>query len=288
MRIVAYSKALYATWVHLEPLHLLLDAGEGVNTHLEGRLIGLRDVFLTHGHTDHFTGLQNVLVTMLRHHQRDPEMPPLNVYYPGGEPEIERYLAYLSEAHLARTPSLARFVPLAPGDTVTLAINGRVGCAAFRVEHRPSQLSLGYRLFERRWVLRPEVQALPQTELNRRAARLGRESVATLEERTLVCYSGDTTALPVDEARGADVLIHEATFLEGEAEHGHSTLRETLATWRAAGAARLILMHLSSRYGPATVERVLQQAVPLPAERERIHVLLPGERLELDLPAGSF
>ena len=66
MRIVAYSKALYATWLYLEPLHLLLDAGEGVNIHLEGRLLAVRDVLLSHGHTDHFTGLQNPVLNHSR------------------------------------------------------------------------------------------------------------------------------------------------------------------------------------------------------------------------------
>ena len=66
--------------------------------------------------------------------------------------------------------------------------------------------------------------------------------------------TGDTRPCPetVEAARGADLLVHECTFGDGEAaravETTHSTAREAGRIARDAGVARLVLTHLSTRY----------------------------------------
>lgn len=66
---------------------------------------------------------------------------------------------------------------------------------------------------------------------------------------SVVTYSCDTAPCPAiaDLARGAQLLLHEATFLAGsEAEahrFGHSTAREAAELAAAAGVARLALVH---------------------------------------------
>ncbi len=78
----------------------------------------------------------------------------------------------------------------------------------------------------------------------------------THDGRTLV-YSGDSA--PCDAldsiARGADLLLIEASFLEGEdnPEHLHLTGPEAAAVATRAGAGRLVLTHVPPWYDRETI-----------------------------------
>ena len=110
-------------------------------------------------------------------------------------------------------------------------------------------------------------------------------------------FSGDTRPCRTlfDAALGADVLVHEATFLEEEreraAETGHTTAMQAGRLARDAGVRLLALTHLSTRYLGREIARRGARGVPdtvvprdfdsveLPLpERDRPHLVRGGDR----------
>jgi ribonuclease Z len=81
-----------------------------------------------------------------------------------------------------------------------------------------------------------------------------RELVGPPRPGRRIVITGDTRpcANTVAAATGADLLIHEATFGDEEAERavetGHSTAREAAGVAKEAGVRRLVLTHFSARY----------------------------------------
>jgi ribonuclease Z len=101
--------------------------------------------------------------------------------------------------------------------------------------------------------------------------------------RTVV-LSGDTRPHPavLAAARGADLLVHEATFGQEERgralETGHSTAREAAIIAREAGALRLVLTHVSARYS--------REAPELLAEAQEIfpETVVARDGLTMEVP----
>jgi ribonuclease Z len=241
---------------------LLFDCGEGTQRQLlrSVGLIDLEEVFVTHFHADHVLGLPGMLKTFsLRGRDR-----PLTVYGPRGLRELFTVLRPL----VGRLPFDLSLVELEPNQELR---RDGYRIAAFETEHGVS--AYGYAVVEDERLGRfDEQRALelgvrPGPDFGR--LHRGRpvqgsagevhpdQVVGPARPGRKVVVAGDTAPAPmtVAAAHGADLLVHEATFGDEEAERAretaHSTARQAAELAREAGVKLLALTHVSQRYaGP--------------------------------------
>jgi ribonuclease Z len=117
-------------------------------------------------------------------------------------------------------------------------------------------LTLGYSLIERRTKLKDEFIALPQERIRDLVVEQGRDLVMQSYDHTLLAYGGDSLPLKVEEIEGAEVLVHDATFLseKDRDEPTHATSEEAIRLAKNANVQCLVLHHISSRY---SADRIL-------------------------------
>jgi ribonuclease Z len=110
-----------------------------------------------------------------------------------------------------------------------------------------------------------------------------------------IVIAGDTAPCEMTRlvAFEADLLVHEATFLDGEADRAaetrHSTARQAAELAAAAGVNMLALTHISPRYGGREVREEARAVFPntvVPRDFDRIEVPFP-ERGEPQLVRAS-
>ena len=249
-------RGLPAIFVRFGGDRLLFDCGEGTQRQLV-RSIGLLDmecVFVTHFHADHWLGLPGMLKSFAL---RDREQP-LVVYGPRGLRELMGVMRVV----YGRLPYELSVVELEPAETVR-----REGYAVtpVPVSHR-SASAFGYAIVEDTRPghldaqLAERLGVRPGPDFGRLQRGETVDGVAPeqvlgpeREGRKLV-LSGDTEpceALAI-AAHEADVLVHEATFGDEEAERArttaHSTATQAATLAREADVRMLALTHVSSRY----------------------------------------
>jgi ribonuclease Z len=239
----------------------LVDCGEGTQRQMirYGTGFDVDAIFFTHFHADHYIGAIGFLRTLSMLGRQEP----LDVYGPRPARRLLDVMLFTGTEKLAFE---VRIHEVAPG-----AVVRRDGCAmaAFETDHRTP--SVGWVLLEderpgRFHPERAEALGVPKGPLFGALQRGGdvtladgkvvrsRDVVEAPRRGRRVVVSGDTRPCrgTVEAARGADVLVHDSTFGDAERERAeetmHSTAREAGRVAREAGARRLVLTHLSTRY----------------------------------------
>ena len=256
----------------------LFDCGEGTQRQMMryGVSFSLNDIFFTHFHADHMLGVVGLMRTMALQGRTEP----LRLWGPSGGTRVLRRAEGMG---IERLGFPVEITELAPGASVQRA---GYSIVPFGVDHRGTP-SLGYALVEdiRLGRFNPDAAralGIPEGPL---WGALHRGRQITLDDGRLVeaaelvgparagrrvVLTGDTRPCDatVDAARGANLLVHEATFADEEAaralETGHSTAREAAEIAVRAGVQRLVLTHFSARYSrdTATLDREARAVFP--------------------------
>ena len=259
------GRGLPAVFVKRGGEELLFDCGEGTQRQLL-RSVGLARldaVFITHLHADHWLGLPGMLKTFSLQDRTEP----LPVY---GPPGLARLMDAMRLVY-GRTGYEVELIELAPMQAVR---RERCEIVAVPVQHGERRC-LGYALVEdqRPGEFDPQAaQALgiaPGPDFGR--LQRGEEVAGVRPEQVMgaprqgrkVVISGDTVPCETIAfaAHEADLLVHEATFLEADRERaletGHSTALQAGEVAARAGVRMLALTHVSQRN---TVAEALEEA----------------------------
>jgi ribonuclease Z len=241
---------------------LLFDCGEGTQRQMMryGVSFSLEDIFFTHFHADHIIGVIGLMRTMSLQGRSEP----LRFWGPRG---AVRMLKRAEEFGMDRLSFPIEIAELEPEQRVE---RKDYSIVAYAVDHRGAR-ALGYAVVEdeRKGRFNPDharALGIPEGPL---WGEIHRGRSVTLEDGRViepselvggprsgrkVVFTGDTRpcSATIEAARGADVLVHEATFGDEEAaraiETGHSTAREAAMVARDAGVGTLLLTHFSARY----------------------------------------
>jgi ribonuclease Z len=270
---------------------LLFDCGEGNQRQMMRYGVGFSftEIFFSHYHADHILGVTGLLRTM----GLQDRSAPVTLYGPRG---AQRILGAAISLGIERNRFPVEVREIRPGDRLT---RPEYDIVIFETDHRPD--TVGYVLAEHTRLGRfnpdrARELGVPEGPL---WGRLHKGETIMLEDgrrispddlvgsprrgRTLV-YSGDTrpSLAVVEAARGADLLIHEATFgsdeLERAKETGHSTAAEAARVAVEAGVRRLVLTHISPRYTREAPELLAEARAVFP------ETVIARDGLVVDVP----
>jgi ribonuclease Z len=247
---------------------LLFDCGEGTQRQMQ-KSIGLTqvdEIYLTHFHADHMMGLPGLLKT----YDLTDRDTALRVYGPPGLKELFTVLRPL----IGRLRYPLELEELKAGERVD---HDEYAVESFEAAHNVR--AFGWALIEddRPGRFDPEVAKGLGVREGPDFARLQRgeevegssgtvkpeQVMGETREGRIVVITGDTAPSPqtVAAAADADLLIHDASFAEEDAqraaETGHSTLGQAAAVAAEAHVRLLALVHISARYH---VGKVLDEA----------------------------
>ncbi len=232
----------------------LWDCGEGAQRQMMKYKVGfgsVRGIFITHMHLDHFLGIYGLIETLRLSNTFSQK---LAVFAPRkfGDLLISRW----------------DFLEINEIRQGLLLKDSEAAISAFKVRHSGESFGFVYKEHDklkfyeekahRLGLAGPmfrEIQENGFVKIGRKRVEL--EDVTWTKTGRKIVYTGD--CLPsrstVEAAKGADLLIHDATFaneFQKEAEErNHSTAEQAAEVAKEAGVKQLALTHISGRYRDA-------------------------------------
>ena len=279
-----------AIWLRYEGEHMLWDCGEGTQRQLLNagtNFMKIDRIFITHWHADHWAGLIGLIQTMNLEKRRRT----LHIY----GPEAERFVSDILDMDYwgPRFRIVPETLP-AEGDEITTILKTRdFQILSTPVNHTVPAVAYCFREKDRVNVnlkkagrfglgqgpLIGKLKARGEIEYKGQVVRL--EDVSDVSPGLKVVYSGDTKPCRTLEkiSQDADVLIHDATFVEEKENRMHAGAKEAAQIAKKANVKKLVLTHFSRRYQDT---RTLQER----AEKIFKNTVVAEDFMRLNLRAG--
>ncbi len=286
------KRSLPAVIVQCPRNQWMFDCGEGVQRQMMGAKVSFHrkmKILITHLHGDHVLGLPGLLQTMALMDRKES----VEIYGPVG------LAAFLSCAK--ETLNFSLNYPLEINEIKceglvcdetefqikaiksSHAIDGY--CFALIEKSRPGRfypkkaLTLGVPEGE----LWSKLQGGKSVILPNGKTVTPNEIMGPIRPGRKIVYTGDTKPFYAfaEFAKNADLVIHDCTFdndlSERAATDGHSTPTQAATEAKAAGAERLVLIHISARYPDATA--LLEEA-----KKVFQNSILAEDGMEIEVP----
>lgn len=258
------NRDLACHFMNFQGEKILFDCGEGAQKSLMRHqlgILGIDRVFISHWHADHFSGLLGLVQTM----GMEGRDRPLYIY---GPPRTEEFTQRLLELGYFNRQYDIFVEELEPGDCVD-GEDYRI--TAVETDHDVPSLGYVFEEETKRKASRAKMDELG-LEPSPKIGRLKDGEVVEIDGKRIepsdiieevpgrkIVYTGDTgyTQTVIEASRGADLLVHDATFLHDLREQGrdsHASAREAAEVAKAADVDQLVLTHFSRRYDMGTDE----------------------------------
>ncbi|RNF41104.1 ribonuclease Z [Planococcus salinus] len=253
----------------------LFDCGEAtqhqiLHTTLKPRKI--EKIFITHLHGDHIFGLPGLLGS--RSFQGGDEL--LEIYGPAGIQEFTETFLRISQTHLTYSIIFHEVQEGLIFEDETMEVEARlldhvIPSFGYRITQKPLPPKLLIDEAVKKGVpkgpLLAKLKNGETVELEDGTVVKSEEVTSPAEAGFVVAILGDTRfcQAAVELSRGADVLVHEATF-DTETQklakaYGHSSIYDAALTAHQAGAGTLIANHISARFLPEDAKTLANEAL---------------------------
>lgn len=263
------ERGLPANMINYEGERIMFDCGEGAQRRMMTDKLGLMKIsriFISHWHADHFSGLLGLIQTL----EMEGREHPLYIY---GPPRTEEFTERILDTGYFNRSYDIYVEDLTEGDVI---VGEGYEVRPFEVDHGIN--AFGY-VFEETSKKKANKEKMEELGLGA-SPKIGKlkdgESVKhngeTIEPEDVieevpgrkVVYSGDTakTASTVENAKNADLLIHEATCKHEmiEDRQGHTSAKQAAAIAKKAEVEQLALTHISRRYRGGSEKELLDEA----------------------------
>jgi ribonuclease Z len=220
----------------------------------------LQYIFISHLHGDHYLGIFGLLASM----NLLGRTLKLIIFAPARLEEIIRLqfeisgvmLDYEVEFRVLDCKEKTLVFEDRLLEIFAFPLKHRMPCYGFLFKEKPKELNINARMIEKYEISRAEIWAVKNGADLERNGTIIPNAELTLPPTSLFQYAfcTDTRYYEkiVDWIKGSQLLYHEATFIEKQADRAkatqHSTAKQAAEIAKAAGVEKLLLGHFSARF----------------------------------------